>query len=448
MTTAILTHLTELVPTLPTFYPEGKVTKVVGLTVETEGPDCIIGELCRVRASTGDLLCEVIGFRDNRNLLMPLGRLDGLKPGAPVLATRKRLTVPVGSHLLGRVLDGLGRPISEHNSLAPAEQPLAEVQYYPVVNDPPPPMSRGVIKDPLPLGIRSIDALLTVGRGQRLGIFAGSGVGKSTLLGMIARNMRADVAVIGLIGERGREVRQFLEIDLGPAGRQRSVVVAATSDQPPLLRIKAAHVATAIAEYYRDQGAHVVLLMDSITRFAMAMREVGLAAGEPPTARGYTPTVFAELPRLVERAGPTDQGSITAFYTVLVEGDDLTEPITDAVRGLLDGHLVLSRELASRGHYPAIDVLESVSRLMPMLVDKKQQTAAALLRRLLAAYREGRDLVEIGAYQQGTNPLLDAALQRLPQIEAFLQQGIDEKSTFDEAISGLHQLVAGLGSGG
>lgn len=442
MNAATWQQLIDRIPSLPTFYPEGRVSQVVGLTIEADGPACTVGELCRIKGDDGDLLCEVVGFRGGRNLLMPLGRLDGLRPGAPVQATGQRLLVGVGPHLLGRVLDGLGRPIDDDG--ARGDGPLTPEAYYPVIQEPPPPLSREVIHKPLSLGIRAIDALLTCGQGQRLGIFAGSGVGKSTLLGMIARNMSADVAVIGLIGERGREVRQFLEIDLGEEGRRRSVVVAATSDQPPLMRIKAAHTATAIAEYFRDQGAQVVLLMDSVTRFAMAMREVGLAAGEPPTARGYTPTVFAELPRLVERTGTSERGSITAFYTVLVEGDDLTEPITDAVRGLLDGHLVLSRDLAARGHYPAIDILNSVSRLMPLLASDEHQQAAARLRGLLAAYRDGRDLVEIGAYQAGTNPALDAALGRLDAINTFLRQGMDEKASFDEALSGLMQLTAGL----
>lgn len=442
MSVAAIRHLVDLVPDLPTFLPEGRVSQVVGLMIETEGPDCTIGELCKVRGDHGDLLCEVVGFRDNHNLLMPLGRLDGLRPGAPVLATGRHLRVAVGPHLLGQVLDGLGRPLPAEE--APAPRPVVPEAYYPIVAEPPSPMTREVIQEPLSLGIRAIDALLTCGRGQRLGIFAGSGVGKSTLLGMIARNMSADVAVIGLIGERGREVRQFLEVDLGPEGRRRSVVVAATSDQPPLLRIKAAHTATAIAEYYRDQGADVVLLMDSLTRFAMAMREVGLAIGEPPTARGYTPSVFAELPRLLERSGTSQRGAITAFYTVLVEGDDLLEPITDTVRGLLDGHIVLSRDLAARGHFPAIDLLASVSRLMPMLVGEEQQRAAAMLRELLAAYRDGRDLVEIGAYRPGTNRMLDAALGRLASIRAFLRQDMHERATFDEAVAGLLQLVDGL----
>ncbi|MEX2355547.1 MAG: FliI/YscN family ATPase, partial [Thermaerobacterales bacterium] len=339
---------------------EGRVSKVVGLTIESRGPGVQVGELCLIApGSAGEVLAEVVGFRDTAVLLMPLGEMRGVAPGARVVATGDHLTVGVGDHLLGRVLDGLGRFMDGR----PAHDGLPE--RYRVERAAPPPMSRPPIRTPLSVGVRAIDAMLTCGRGQRLGIFAGSGVGKSTLLSMIARNTSADVSVIAMVGERGREVREFVENDLGPEGLARSVVIAATSDQPPLVRIKAAHTATAVAEFFRDQGLDVLLVMDSVTRFAMALREVGLATGEPPATRGYTPSVFAQLPRLLERSGSTEGGSITGFYTVLVEGDDLSEPVSDTVRGILDGHVVLSRNLASKGHFPPIDVLESISRVMP-----------------------------------------------------------------------------------
>ncbi|HEY8450558.1 MAG TPA: FliI/YscN family ATPase [Bacillota bacterium] len=431
-----LRSLARLARAAATVYPQGRVTKVVGLTIEAAGLTCPVGQLCRVTAGDHSLLCEAIGFRDDRILLMPLGRLDGVPPGAPVFALGERLEVAVGEALLGQVLDGLGRP------LAGASGPVQPLPTrYPVHRDAPSPLVRRPIVEALSVGVRAIDGLLTCGRGQRLGIFAGSGVGKSTLLGMMARHTAADVIVVALIGERGREVREFLERDLGPRGLQRSVVVAATSDEPPLVRIKAAYVATAIAEYFRDRGADVLLLMDSVTRFAMAAREVGLAAGEPPTARGYTPSVFAELPRLLERAGRFGSGSITGFYTVLVEGDDLTEPITDAVRGILDGHIVLDRDLAARNHYPAIAVLDSVSRLMPHLVDGEHLAAAAHLRALLAAHRDGRDLVDIGAYRRGSNALLDEALDRWADIQRYLCQATDEATTLEQARRELVQLT-------
>ncbi|HEX6989414.1 MAG TPA: FliI/YscN family ATPase [Bacillota bacterium] len=430
----MLEHLAAVAREFDPVLPEGRVVKVVGLTIEALGPSCRIGEVCTVRAGEAEVPCEVVGFREDRVLLMPLGRMDGIAPGAPVLASGERLQVTVGPDLVGRVLDGLGRPMDGRG-------PLAARLRRPIDNDPPPPLSRPPITEALGVGVRAIDGLLTCGRGQRLGIFAGSGVGKSTLLAMIARNAQADVTVIGLVGERGREVREFVEQDLGPQGLARSVVVAATSDEPPLVRIKAAHTATAVAEYFRDQGADVVLLMDSVTRFAMALREVGLAVGEPPASRGYTPSVFSALPRLLERSGRSHQGSITGFYTVLVEGDDFNEPVTDTVRGILDGHVVLSRDLAQRGHYPAIDVPASVSRLMGSVAGPAQCRAAARLRELLAGYRDGRDLVQIGAYRQGTDPVLDEALRRLPLIDAFLRQGVGEASSLDETVARLLEVV-------
>jgi len=431
---ALLEHLAAVARGYDAIRPEGRVVKVVGLTIEALGPSCRIGEVCTVDAGGAEVTCEVVGFRDDRVLLMPLGRMDGIAPGARVVAAGERLRVPVGPELVGRVVDGLGRPIDGRG-------PLATRLTRPVDSDPPPPLSRPPISEPLGVGVRAIDGLLTVGRGQRLGIFAGSGVGKSTLMSMIARNAQADVAVIALVGERGREVRQFIEQDLGEAGLARSVVVAATSDEPPLVRIKAAHTATAVAEYFRDQGADVVLLMDSITRFAMALREVGLAVGEPPASRGYTPSVFSQLPRLLERSGRSHRGSITGFYTVLVEGDDFNEPVTDTVRGILDGHVVLSRDLAQRGHYPAIDVPASVSRLMTGVAGPVQVRAATRLRQLLAAYRDGRDLVQIGAYRPGTDPVLDEALERMDAINAFLRQGTDEPSTLEDAVARLLQVM-------
>lgn len=435
---ALLEHLTLVARDYDPIRPEGRVVKVIGLTLEALGPSCRIGEVCTVHAEGVEVPCEVVGFREDRVLLMPLGRMDGIAPGARVVATGERLQVAVGPELIGRVVDGLGRPIDGLG-------PLTTRVYRPVDSDPPPPLSRPPITEPLGVGVRAIDGLLTCGRGQRLGIFAGSGVGKSTLLAMIARNAQADVTVIGLVGERGREVRQFIEQDLGEQGLSRSVVVAATSDEPPLVRIKAAHTATALAEYFRDQGADVVLLMDSVTRFAMALREVGLAVGEPPASRGYTPSVFSELPRLLERSGRSDRGSITGFYTVLVEGDDFNEPVTDTVRGILDGHVVLSRDLAQRGHYPAIDVPASVSRLMASVAGAAQLRAAARLRELLAAYRDGRDLVQIGAYRPGADPVLDEALKRLELINAFLCQPVDEPASLDEAVA---RLLEVLGMGG
>lgn len=415
----------------------GRVTKVVGLTIEVTGLRAPVGELCLIYEAAGAaaIEAEVIGFRDHCSLLMPLGALGGIGPGSLVRPAGRVHAVAVGPELLGRVVGGLGHPLDG--------RPLVTSgSYYPVDNPPPAPLARRRITEPVATGVRAIDALLTCGRGQRLGIFAGSGVGKSTLMGMIARNSQADVTVIGLVGERGREVLDFLEKDLGPDGLAKSVVVVATSDQPALVRLKGAFVATAIAEYFRDQGYHVMLLMDSLTRFAMAQREVGLAVGEPPTSRGYTPSVFSILPKLLERAGNTPQGSITGLYTVLVDGDDLNEPITDAVRAILDGHIVLSRRLADRGHYPAIDVLASVSRLMPDITGPDQQQLAARVRGLLAAYLEGEDLINIGAYKAGTNHRIDEALRYYDQINMFLCQDMGESSSFADSLERLQAIFS------
>jgi len=430
-----LQSLQGVLPQVDTLSSTGRVVQVVGLTIESQGPRAKIGELCQLypRGAQRPLLGEVVGFRNERVLLMPLGDMDGIGPGTEVRALGRSLVVGVGEGLLGRVLDGLGRPLDEG-------RPPAVAAFYPAHRPAPPPLERRRITEPLAVGVRAIDGVLTCGKGQRLGIFAGSGVGKSTLLGMIARYTQADVSVIALVGERGREVKDFLEKDLGPDGLARSVVVVATSDQPALVRIKAAFVATTIAEYFRDQGKDVLLMMDSVTRFAMAQREVGLAIGEPPTSRGYTPSVFALLPRLLERSGTAQRGSITGFYTVLVDGDDMNEPITDAVRGILDGHIVLSRDLASLGHYPAIDVLASVSRLMRDITGTEQQRAAHGLRRVLAIYREAEDLINIGAYVQGSNPDIDYAIRMIGPVRQFLQQGVEERSSFADSYRRLLEL--------
>ena len=398
----------------------GRVTNLIGLVIEATGLDAEIGELCEIGTGRNGatIPAEVVGFRDGRTLLMPLGELAGIGPGKLVTATGHSFRMPVGDGLLGRVLDGLGRPLDGK----PA--PLAEAMASTIAS-PPSPLSRTPIDTRLELGVRALDAFVPVGRGQRLGIFAGSGVGKSSLLGMIARSSSADINVICLVGERGREVREFVERDLGPA-LERSIVITATSDEPALVRVKAAFAATTIAEHFRDRGLNVLLMMDSVTRFAMAQREIGLAIGEPPATRGYTPSVFALLPQLLERAGTSDRGSITGLYTVLVEGDDMNEPIADAARSILDGHCVLTRELAHRNHYPAIDVLQSVSRLATSITGPNVLHAAGKVRERLAVHRQNEDLITVGAYQRGSDPRVDDAIERLPAIEAFLRQGLDE----------------------
>ena len=415
----------------------GRIEKVIGLTIESRGPATRIGDICSIRGDEGaSALCEVVGFREDRVLLMPLGPLEGLSPGSEVEATGDSLRIAVGEPLLGRVLDGLGQPIDDLG-------PLGCDQSVRISRDPPAPLLRDRIDTPLATGVRVIDGLLTLGRGQRVGLFAGSGVGKSTLLGMIARDSEADVNVIALIGERGREVREFIERDLGQA-RERSIVVVATSDQPPLLRVKGAFTATAVAEYFRDRGRKVTLMMDSITRFAMASRELGLAVGEPPTARGYTPSVFAALPRLLERAGCSERGSITAIYTVLVDGDDLQDPISDAVRGILDGHIVLSRDLANRGHFPSVDPLQSVSRLMTEIASPEHVRAAMQIRTLMAAKRDVEDLIRIGAYQAGSDPAADQAIAVEPALLRYLRQDVGERSDFADTVARLGQLAEGV----
>ncbi len=399
----------------------GRVEEIIGLVVSSIGPPVAVGEICRIIPPVGEVIpAEVVGFRGNRVLLMPLGDLEGIAPGFLVKAEREPFRVPVGMGLLGRVLDGLGRPIDRKG-------PLQADGTRPASGTPPKPLERKRISEPLYTGIRAIDSLLTCGKGQRMGIFSGSGIGKSVLLGMIARNTSAQVNVIALVGERGREVREFIERDLGKEGLARSVVVAVTSDQPSLIRIKGAQIATAIAEDFRDRGFDVLLMMDSVTRLALAQREIGLAIGEPPATRGYTPSVFALLPRLLERSGPAAVGSITGIYTVLVEGDDMNEPVADSVRSILDGHIVLSRKLAARGQYPAVDALQSISRLMIHVVDDAQQQAAARILEILAVYRDAEDLINIGAYVKGSNPKIDLALKKIDAILDFLKQGINDK---------------------
>ncbi len=411
----------------------GQVVQVVGLTIEIMGLNCQIGEICEIRTNNQDTLrAEVIGFRNNHTLLMPLGGMDGIQPDSTVRSVSRAFKAPVGNALIGRVLNGLGEPIDNLG-------PLDGVGWVSTNQTPPHPLQRSAIDQPLVTGVRVIDGMLTCGKGQRMGIFAGSGVGKSTLLGSIARNSESDIAVIALIGERGREVREFLERDLGPDGLARSVIVVSTSDQPALVRLKAAQVAMTIAESFRDKGKDVMFMMDSVTRYAMAQREIGLSIGEPPASKGYTPSVFAILPRLLERAGRGEQGSITGFFTVLVEGDDFNEPICDAVRGILDGHIILSRALAARNHYPAIDVLNSVSRVMPALTTRDHLQFASFARKNLAVYEKVRDLVNIGAYVNGSDPEADTALLVMPILTSFLQQDRMEFTALEDTIQALNE---------
>jgi type III secretion system H+-transporting two-sector ATPase len=413
----------------------GRVTALVGLLIRAAVPEAHIGELCLIRSPrhAKELKAEVVGFHGSEMILMPLGEIQDVAMGAEVIPTGTSLSVPVGEALLGRVLDGLGVP-TDGNELPQCQEE------YPVAARPPAPLRRQRVTRALPTGVRAIDGLLTVGEGQRIGIFSAAGVGKSTLLGMLARNTEADINVIALVGERGREVRDFLELDLGTEGLKRSVVVVATSNEPSLVRLKAAYVATAIAEYFRDQGKKVVFMMDSITRFARALREVGLAAGEPPARAGFPPSVFSELPKLLERTGNSDRGSITAFYTVLVEGDDMTEPVADETRSILDGHIILSRPLAVAGHYPPIDIGQSVSRVMSNITSESHLEAARKLREVLATYEAQKDLILIGAYKKGTDPRTDYALSKLNAVNSFLQQGTHEHSAANSSIGQLQKL--------
>lgn len=401
--------------------------------VEAAGPRASVGEYCHIITRDGrELPAEVVGFRDSTTLLMPLGELEGIAPGDSVLSQQQKLTVSVGQGLLGRILDGLGHPLDG--------RPFKTETAYPLQSKPPSALLRPRISEPLSVGVRTIDGILTIGRGQRMGIFAGSGVGKSTLLGMMARNTVANVNVIALIGERGRELRDFIEKDLGPEGLARSVIIVATSDQPALVRLKAAFTATAIAEYFRDKGENVLLMMDSVTRFAMAQREVGLTVGEPPATRGYPPSVFALLPKLLERSGMAEVGSITGIYTVLVDGDDHNEPIADSVRGILDGHIVLTRELAMQNQFPAIDILQSVSRVMNDVVTPEHRELAGRMREHIAVYRDAKDLIDIGAYAPGSNPKIDAAIAHMDRIQAFTRQRVDEHTQYQDMLQQLEGI--------
>jgi len=435
VTASVLGRYSERVARMRTVQVRGRVTHVLGLVIEAQGPPVSVGELCTIIANGGRrIAAEVVGFRDQKVLLMPLGDMKGIHPGSEVVAAGHPFRVPVGRCLLGRVLDGLGHPIDGRGPLQAEQERSTE-------GEPVNPLMRKRITRPLGTGVRALDAVLTCGRGQRVGIFSGSGVGKSMLLGMIARQTEADVNVIGLIGERGREVREFLEKDLGEEGLKRSVVVVATSDQPALVRVKGAQTVAAIAEHFRDQKLDVMLMMDSVTRYAMALREIGLSVGEPPTTKGYTPSVFAALPKLLERAGTSDVGSITGLYTVLVEADDMSEPVADSVRAILDGHIVLSRELAARNHYPAVDVLESISRVMIDVVPDEHLLAARRLQHHVAVFTKAQDLINIGAYKHGSNPEIDCAIAVIGRIEQFLRQDINERSDYRSAMHGLIDLM-------
>ena len=419
-----------------TYYRKlGKVTKIVGLTIESAGPDANLNDLCIIKPKNNKIqpvYAEVVGFRENSVLLMPFSSVDGIGPGCVVENTNAPLSVSVGDELLGMTLDGLGMPYDGTELNLPLK--------YSVEAAPPDPMSRVIISQILPLGVKAVDGLITIGKGQRIGIFAGSGVGKSTLMGMFARNTKADINVIALIGERGREVREFIERDLGEEGMKRSVVVVATSDKPALIRNKAAKTATSIAEYFRDQGKDVLLMMDSLTRFSMAQREIGLASGEPPVTRGYPPSVYSEMPKLLERAGMAEKGSITGLYTVLVDGDDFNEPITDTARSILDGHIMLSRKLGHKNHYPAIDILQSISRCMSQIATKEHKALAGKLKNVMATYNEAEDLINIGAYKAGSNKNIDYAVSKIDEVNQFLMQGTDEKFTLEEELELLSKI--------
>ena len=436
MTSSLFPAMHDLVSSTNAIRKYGRVVRVVGLVVEGLGPLSAIGETCHIQGKNGrdPIPAEVLGFKGNNIVLMPLGDTRGIEPGCRIIPLGHQAHAQVGEKLLGRILNGLGQPIDSRG-------PFVFEHRYPLYAEPPHPLLRQRISKSIDVGIKAINGLLTFGKGQRVAIFSGSGVGKSTLLGMMAKYTTAQVNVVALIGERGREVREFIEKDLGEEGLKRSVVVVATSDQPPLLRMRGAYLATAIAEYFRDKGGDVLLMMDSVTRFAMASREVGLSIGEPPTAKGYTPSVFAQLPKLLERAGMTPgQGSITGIYTVLVEGDDVNEPIADHVRAIADGHVVLSRELANQNHYPAIDVLASVSRVMTDIAPPDQLTARKKLVSLLATYKKAEDLINIGAYAAGSNPRIDEAIRKMPEINGFLQQRINEKVSFSDSVVHLKSI--------
>lgn len=414
----------------------GKVIDVIGLVIVSIGPNAVMGEICSIVDQNGNEVCkaEVVGFKNGKVLSIAIGEVHSISPACEIKASGKSFSVGVGKELLGRVIDGFGNPIDGKGEINYSS-------FRETYREPPNPLERKRITLPIQTGIRAIDGLLTIGKGQRAGIFAGSGVGKSVTLGMIARNTSADVNVIALIGERGREVREFIERDLGDEGLAKSVVVVATSDKSPLIRMKGAYIGTTIAEYFRDLGMNVLFMMDSVTRFAMAQREIGLTIGEPPTTKGYTPSVFALLPKLLERAGNTEKGSITGLYTVLVDGDDMTEPIADAVRSILDGHIVLSRKLANKGWYPAIDTLQSVSRVMPDIIDSEHYQRAMSFNEIIATYKEAEDLINIGAYVKGSNPQIDHALSKISSLRSFLKQEIFEKAFYDQTVERLSQLI-------
>jgi flagellum-specific ATP synthase len=418
------------------FVRTGVVSRVVGLTIESHGPFAALGDLCHIAMPDGSRRpAEVVGFTQTHLFLMPLGPVDGIAPGLKITADGRSMSIPVGRQLLGRVVDGLCQPIDGLG-------PVAHETMQPLLSAPPDPLTRPRVKEVMPLGVRVVDGPLTCGRGQRVGIFGGSGVGKSTLLGMFARNASADINVIGLIGERGREVREFIEQDLGKEGLRRSVVVVVTSDQPPLLRIKGALTACALSEFFRDRGANVLLMLDSVTRICLAQREIGLAIGEPPTTRGYTPSVYSLLPKLLERSGTSPKGCVTGLYTVLVEGDDMAEPVADMVRSILDGHIVLSRELAGADHYPAVDVLNSQSRLFTQIASPEHRAQIGFVRRVMATYQQARDLIDVGAYVAGSNPEIDRAIAVWPRIQRFLKQVPEERSNFGETLAALKQLAS------
>lgn len=433
----ILSKYAHIIDETDTLRHTGKVERIIGLTIESIGPDVRFGDVCRIATvDEGFIFAEVVGFRSkNTPILMPIGDMRGVVPGAEVISVGSALMVPVGEELLGRVIDGIGRPIDGKGAIFTKRK-------YPVDGKPVSPLERKIIDEPLSTGVRAIDALMTVGRGQRIGIFSGSGVGKSTVMCMITRYTDADVNVIALIGERGREVKDFVEKELGPEGLRRSVVVVATSDQPPMMRIRGAYLAHTVAEYFRDQGKHVNLLLDSITRFAMAQREIGLAAGEPVAQRGYPPSVFTRLPQMLERAGNIANGSITGFYTVLVEADDMNDPIGDAVRGILDGHIVLDRNLAHKGHYPSIDVLASLSRCMKDVINDEHKSLAREMRELLAAYHDVEELVMIGSYVRGSKPVADRAIGLIDSMNAFLKQGIYERTDLVSTRQRMKEMIS------
>lgn len=415
----------------------GKIEKIIGMTIEASGPECNLGDICRIYLkgeSDKYIFAEVTGFSDNKIILMPYADIEGIGPGSIVDSTGDKLSVNCTDALVGRIIDAVGDPLDDKG-------PIPRGEKRNIAGEPVNPLTRPAIKDILPLGVKAIDGMLTIGRGQRMGIFAGSGVGKSTLMGMIAREVKADINVIALVGERGREVLEFIQRDLGPKGMARSVLVVATSDQPAMMRNKCPMTATAIAEYFKDKGLNVLLMMDSLTRYAMAQREIGLATGEAPIARGYTPSIYTTMPKLLERAGNFEKGSITGIYTVLVEGDDTNEPISDTVRGIIDGHIILSRKVAAKNHYPAIDVLGSVSRLMNEIASKEHKQAASRLRNLLSLYEDNFDLISIGAYKKGSNKALDEAIMKIDRINGFLTQEIDDSFEFDDTVKMLKEAV-------